>query len=116
MMSHKYSPHQIYPYFYQVLVDLVEYFGWSYITLIATRGDYGEDGAEETRRLAEDKGICASQTILLDASDNAIITYDSVITALLDNPDAKGKLYHLRQKRHFKTNVEFCPKGIQTYP
>ncbi|XP_072034349.1 metabotropic glutamate receptor 3-like [Amphiura filiformis] len=74
----------------EVLVDLVEYFGWSYFTLIATRGKYGIGGANETRRLAEEKGICASQTILLNDSENSRGTYDDVVTDLLGNPEAKG--------------------------
>lgn len=81
------------PFMQQVLADLAEFFGWSYMTLVATRGEYGEDGAEETRRLARDKGICTSDTILLDDSETDAFVYDNVITTLLSNFEAKGKIW-----------------------
>ena len=62
------------------------------MTLVATRGEYGECGANETRRLARDKGICTSDTVLLDDSETDDFVYDDVITTLLSNFEAKGKL------------------------
>ena len=42
----------------EALVDLIVYFGWSYISLLYYEGPYAENGAKQLEKYAKKKGIC----------------------------------------------------------
>ncbi|XP_054163872.1 metabotropic glutamate receptor 8-like [Oppia nitens] len=46
----------------QAMVDIVKLFNWSYVSTIATEGDYGEKGIEHFKILANREGICVAES------------------------------------------------------
>ncbi|XP_065657034.1 metabotropic glutamate receptor 3 [Hydra vulgaris] len=52
----------------KALLDLIDYFRWTYISLFASDDEYGRFGLEEVRKAATEKNICFSVEQLFGAS------------------------------------------------
>ncbi|XP_031783306.1 metabotropic glutamate receptor 1 isoform X1 [Nasonia vitripennis] len=65
----------------QLLVDLVRYFNWTYVSIVNTDENYGTSGIQAFRELAEKTGVCVARedSILTSADDAA---FDAVIQNL----------------------------------
>ena len=54
----------------QAIIDFVNEFGWTYVTIIHSNNAYGEPAINILRQLAEDRGICIDLDIGLDDDFN----------------------------------------------
>ncbi|XP_046415197.1 metabotropic glutamate receptor 1-like [Neodiprion fabricii] len=65
----------------QLLVDLVRYFNWTYVSIVNTDENYGQSGIAAFRELAERSGVCVARedAVLSTAEDAA---FDRVLTNL----------------------------------
>ena len=56
------------------LVDIIEYFGWTYVSLLYSEGSYGENAAKNIERLTRSRGIClgVSKRISSDPNDEEV--------------------------------------------
>lgn len=56
------------------IVDLIEYFGWTYVSLLYSEGSYGENAAKYIERLTRSREIClaVSKRLSSDYDDNDI--------------------------------------------
>ncbi|XP_011297984.1 metabotropic glutamate receptor 1 isoform X2 [Fopius arisanus] len=65
----------------QLLVDLVQYFNWTYVSIVNTDENYGQSGMQAFRELAERYGICvAREDSVLSNAEDAV--FDGVLTNL----------------------------------
>src|ERR1700712_4984076 len=46
----------------QAMVDIIKLFNWTYVSTIASEGDYGEKGIEHFKILANKEGICIAES------------------------------------------------------
>ena len=44
------------------MVDIIKLFNWTYVSTIASEGDYGEKGIEHFKILANKEGICIAES------------------------------------------------------
>ncbi|KAK2716169.1 hypothetical protein QYM36_010670, partial [Artemia franciscana] len=72
----------------QVMLDIVKYFNWTYISIVNTDVNYGQKGIDVFRELAEGNKICIAEeeNIAFHADNEA---YDEVIRKLLEEPNAR---------------------------
>ncbi|XP_048507154.1 metabotropic glutamate receptor 1-like [Athalia rosae] len=65
----------------QLLVDLVRYFNWTYVSIVNTDENYGQSGIQAFRELAERSGVCVARedAVLSTAEDAA---FDGVLSNL----------------------------------
>ena len=68
----KYFFRTVPPDLYQAkaFVDIVKYFGWTSVFGINSKGNYGEKGMEEFKKLARKAGICVVSTETVTGNDN----------------------------------------------
>ncbi|XP_066156356.1 metabotropic glutamate receptor 5-like isoform X2 [Euwallacea fornicatus] len=71
----------------QVMLDVVRYFGWSYVSVVNTDENYGQSGIQAFRELAEEAGVCIAQedSVLSNAADEV---FDKVALNLRQDPNA----------------------------
>ncbi|KAK8378655.1 hypothetical protein O3P69_009385 [Scylla paramamosain] len=72
----------------QVLVDIVRYYNWTYVSTVYTIGNYGQSGMSAFKKLAEENNVCPAkeESVRSDADEEA---YDSVIRSLMEDQRAK---------------------------
>ena len=88
-----------YPYFMRLvppdafqaiaILDVVEYFQWTYVSLLYTEGSYGENAAKQVERLVKRRGICLAVSKRLSLVDTDVDEMDSTIQSILQHPYAK---------------------------
>uniref|UniRef100_A0A4W3GH12 Metabotropic glutamate receptor 2 n=1 Tax=Callorhinchus milii TaxID=7868 RepID=A0A4W3GH12_CALMI len=78
------------PDFYQAkaMSDILRFFNWTYVSTVASEGDYGETGIEAFEYEARSRNICIATSEKVGRSMNKK-TYDAVIRALMQKPNAK---------------------------
>ncbi|XP_067907482.1 glutamate receptor, metabotropic 2a [Heterodontus francisci] len=78
------------PDFYQAkaMSDILRFFNWTYVSTVASEGDYGETGIEAFEQEARSRNICIATSEKVGRSMNQK-TYDGVIKALMQKPNAK---------------------------
>ncbi|XP_043266635.1 metabotropic glutamate receptor 1-like [Venturia canescens] len=65
----------------QLLVDLVQYFNWTYVSIVNTDENYGQSGMQAFRELAERNGVCvAREDAVLSTAEESV--FDGVLTNL----------------------------------
>ena len=81
----------------KALVDIVQEFNWTYVSIVHSEGEYGESGIDFFKHEAKAKNICiaASKEISLRATN---ATYDEVIKELLGKPEAKVVIVFVRSE------------------
>ena len=81
----------------KALVDIVQEFNWTYVSIVHSEGEYGESGIDFFKHEAKAKNICiaASKEISLRATN---ATYDDVIKELLDKPEARVVIVFVRSE------------------
>uniref|UniRef100_UPI00398F3608 metabotropic glutamate receptor 2 n=1 Tax=Pristiophorus japonicus TaxID=55135 RepID=UPI00398F3608 len=78
------------PDFYQAkaMSDILRFFNWTYVSTVASEGDYGETGIEAFEQEARYRNICIATSEKVGRSMNQR-TYNGVIKALMQKPNAK---------------------------
>ncbi|XP_070557632.1 metabotropic glutamate receptor 6-like [Ptychodera flava] len=73
----------------QTMIDVVQSFGWQYVSTVASQGNYGEGGVEAFMQLAKETGICIarSEKIYMDSLDSA---FDRIVQYLYEKTQARG--------------------------
>jgi ABC-type branched-subunit amino acid transport system substrate-binding protein len=72
----------------QAIVDIIKLFNWTYVSTIASEGDYGEKGIEHFKILAGREGICIAESAKI--SRNAKSTdFSRIIDQLSNKPNAR---------------------------
>ncbi|KAA0189018.1 hypothetical protein HAZT_HAZT005164 [Hyalella azteca] len=71
----------------QVMVDIVHYYNWTYVSTVYTDGNYGQSGMTAFKELAEESNICIAEEeeVLSNAEDHA---FDDVIKNLMEAEQA----------------------------
>ncbi|XP_064199179.1 metabotropic glutamate receptor 3 [Anguilla rostrata] len=85
------------PDFYQAkaMAEILRFFNWTYVSTVASEGDYGETGIEAFEQEARLRNICISTSEKVGRS-NAKKSYDAVIRQLLLKPNAKVAVLFMR--------------------
>ncbi|KAL1491781.1 hypothetical protein ABEB36_012327 [Hypothenemus hampei] len=69
------------------MLDIVRYFGWSYVSVVNTDENYGQSGIQAFRELAKDVEVCiAREDSVLSNAANEV--FDKVILNLKQDPNA----------------------------
>uniref|UniRef100_A0A669R0J8 Glutamate metabotropic receptor 2 n=1 Tax=Phasianus colchicus TaxID=9054 RepID=A0A669R0J8_PHACC len=78
------------PDFYQAkaMSEILRFFNWTYVSTVASEGDYGETGIEAFEQEARMRNICIATSEKVGRSMNKK-TYDGVVRALLQKPNAR---------------------------
>ncbi|KAI1283198.1 Metabotropic glutamate receptor 4 [Halotydeus destructor] len=73
----------------RAMVDIIKTFNWSYVSTVASEGDYGEKGIEYFKMMAAQEGICIAESAKI--SRNAkMADFDRIIDILSSKPNARG--------------------------
>lgn len=77
------------------LVDLVQIFNWSYVSLVTSEGQYGDSGMNAFVREAKKRSICiaANEKVPQNADGNY---FKSILHNLRTKPNARGVVLFLR--------------------
>lgn len=77
------------------LVDLVQMFNWSYVSLVTSEGQYGDSGLNAFTREAKKRSICIamSEKVPQNADANS---FQAIVLNLHSKPGAKGVVLFLR--------------------
>ena len=73
----------------RVIVDLLVHYNWTYISLINSEGDYGENGAKAVYRLAIERGLCVAMTHSIYRA-RGVTEFDDVARLLAANGKARA--------------------------
>ncbi|KAM6474534.1 metabotropic glutamate receptor 2 isoform 1-T1 [Liasis olivaceus] len=78
------------PDFYQAkaMSEILRFFNWTYVSTVASEGDYGETGIEAFEQQARARNICIATSEKVGRSMNKK-TFDGVIKALMQKPSAR---------------------------
>uniref|UniRef100_A0A674KAY8 Glutamate metabotropic receptor 2 n=1 Tax=Terrapene triunguis TaxID=2587831 RepID=A0A674KAY8_9SAUR len=78
------------PDFYQAkaMAEILRFFNWTYVSTVASEGDYGETGIEAFEMEARARNICIATSEKVGRSMNKK-TFEGVIKALLQKPSAR---------------------------
>lgn len=73
----------------QAMLELLKLFNWTYVSTVASEGDYGEKGIEHFKTLAMANGVCVaeSQKISRNAKRK---DFDRIIDILASKPNARA--------------------------
>ncbi|XP_048526534.1 metabotropic glutamate receptor 1 [Dendroctonus ponderosae] len=71
----------------QVILDIVRFFGWSYVSAVNTDENYGQSGIQAFRELADEADVCIARedSVLSNAADEV---FDKVILNLRQDLNA----------------------------
>ncbi|XP_056137130.1 metabotropic glutamate receptor 3 [Lampris incognitus] len=85
------------PDFYQAkaMAEILRLFNWTYVSTVASEGDYGETGIEAFEQEARMRNICIATSEKVGRS-NAKKSYEAVIRQLLQKPNARVAVLFLR--------------------
>ncbi|XP_072257847.1 metabotropic glutamate receptor 3 [Pyxicephalus adspersus] len=85
------------PDFYQAkaMAEILRFFNWTYVSTVASEGDYGETGIEAFEQEARLRNICIATSEKVGRS-NIKKSYDSAIRELLQKPNAKVVVLFMR--------------------
>ncbi|CAH2275658.1 metabotropic glutamate receptor 3, partial [Pelobates cultripes] len=85
------------PDFYQAkaMAEILRYFNWTYVSTVASEGDYGETGIEAFEQEARLRNICIATSEKVGRS-NIKKSYDNAIRELLQKPNARVVVLFMR--------------------
>ncbi|XP_070568438.1 metabotropic glutamate receptor 3-like [Ptychodera flava] len=72
----------------QTMIDLMEFFDWSFVSLVHSDDNYGKNGQKELKAEAEAAGICIAESLEVSAFMTAD-DYDDIVQTLLRSPKAR---------------------------
>lgn len=79
----------------RAMVDIVQHFNWTYVSTVASEGDYGESGIDAFTKEARARNICMAATEKIPHSSTPQ-TFDAVIASLRKKPNARVIILFLR--------------------
>uniref|UniRef100_T1L4Q2 G-protein coupled receptors family 3 profile domain-containing protein n=1 Tax=Tetranychus urticae TaxID=32264 RepID=T1L4Q2_TETUR len=81
----------------RALVDFIEHFNWTYVSLISSEGQYGESGSSAFRTHARMRNICFAiqEKVVQSANDTE---YDRIIESLKRKSTARAVVLFLRME------------------
>ncbi|XP_060600665.1 metabotropic glutamate receptor 3-like isoform X2 [Ruditapes philippinarum] len=84
---------------YQALaiVDIVQFFNWTYVSTVASEGEYGVSGIEFFQKEARSRNICLAETLKI-SSNPTHEEYNQIIEKLLKKTNAKVVILFLREE------------------
>ncbi|KAF6726107.1 Metabotropic glutamate receptor 3 [Oryzias melastigma] len=87
------------PDFYQAkaMAEILRYFNWTYVSTVASEGDYGETGIDAFQQEARTRQICIATSAKVSRSMNRQ-GYENVIRALQQKSNAKVVLLFTRSE------------------
>ena len=113
----------------RALVDIVALFNWTYVSTVASEGNYGESGIGEFEREATARNICiaASETVPYNAKK---VTFDTImnnlqkkknakVIVLFTNVDDAGSMLAAAKRANFSYEFIWLASdgwGVQTKP
>ena len=72
----------------EAIMDIIDHFNWTYISLLYSEGSYGENGGKQIEKQAEAKGVCIAYSKKIPSlSDEE--TFQGIITDLKENYKAR---------------------------
>ncbi|XP_053575730.1 metabotropic glutamate receptor 3 [Bombina bombina] len=85
------------PDFYQAkaMAEILRFFNWTYVSTVASEGDYGETGIEAFEQEARLRNICIATSEKVGRS-NFKKSYDNAIRELLQKPNARVVVLFMR--------------------
>uniref|UniRef100_A0A8C5PLC4 Metabotropic glutamate receptor 3 n=1 Tax=Leptobrachium leishanense TaxID=445787 RepID=A0A8C5PLC4_9ANUR len=85
------------PDFYQAkaMAEILRFFNWTYVSTVASEGDYGETGIEAFEQEARLRNICIATSEKV-ARSNIKKSYDNAIRELLQKPNARVVVLFMR--------------------
>ncbi|KAJ8259609.1 hypothetical protein GJAV_G00171390, partial [Gymnothorax javanicus] len=73
----------------QAMLDIVKALGWTYVSTVASEGNYGESGVDAfIQRSREEDGICIAQSVKIPREPKPR-EFDGVVRRLSENPNAR---------------------------
>ncbi|XP_038871329.1 metabotropic glutamate receptor 2-like [Salvelinus namaycush] len=87
------------PDFYQAkaIAEILRYFNWTYVSTVASEGDYGETGIDAFQQEARARQICIATSAKVSRSMNRF-SYDQVIRSLQQKSNAKVVILFTRSE------------------
>ncbi|XP_074644178.1 metabotropic glutamate receptor 3-like isoform X2 [Tubulanus polymorphus] len=79
----------------KAMVDIVEHFNWTYVSTVASDGDYGEPGIDSFTAEARARNICIAIQVKIPANSKDS-TFDNIIHELQRKPNAKVVILFIR--------------------
>ncbi|XP_062584949.1 metabotropic glutamate receptor-like isoform X1 [Saccostrea cucullata] len=79
----------------KAIVDIVEYFNWTYVSTVASEGDYGQSGIDEFKEKAKARNVCIAESIKILSNSNPS-TFDDAIIKLKAKENARIVVLFLR--------------------
>lgn len=77
------------------LVDLVQMFNWSYVSLVTSEGQYGDSGLNAFTREAKKRSICIAMSEKVPQNGDRY-AFQSIVWNLHSKPGARGVVLFLR--------------------
>ncbi|XP_071959952.1 metabotropic glutamate receptor 8-like [Antedon mediterranea] len=71
----------------QAIVDVIKRLGWSYVSTVASSGNYGKNGVDAFINQTRNEDICVSRSEIIESQTEA--TYERVVKYLADDPKAR---------------------------
>ncbi|XP_036441398.1 metabotropic glutamate receptor 3 [Colossoma macropomum] len=86
------------PDFYQAkaMAEILRAFNWTYVSTVASEGDYGETGIEAFEQEARMRNICIATSEKVGRSNAKRSSYEAVVRQLLQKPTARVVVLFLR--------------------
>ena len=79
------------------MVDIVKKFNWTYVSTVASDGEYGVPGIEYFQTEAKTRNICLAETLKV-SSNPSTEEYDKIIEKLLGKSNARVVILFLREE------------------
>ena len=79
----------------KAMADIVQLFNWTYVSTVASEGDYGQSGIEFFQNEARARNICISTSIKIVSNSN-MATFDNAIKELYSKESAYVVVLFLR--------------------
>ncbi|KAK2140109.1 hypothetical protein LSH36_1480g00012 [Paralvinella palmiformis] len=76
------------------IVDVIEFFGWSYVSLLYSEGSFGENAAKHVERLTRSHGVCLAVSKRL-AADYDQAEIDRIVLGIRANQHAPVVIFFL---------------------
>ncbi|EDO33505.1 predicted protein, partial [Nematostella vectensis] len=97
----------------QAMVDLAEYFNWSYIAAIAEDNAYGRSGIEYFRKQLDNRGICLSIEDYFPVGKNETIAkIQKIVKTLKELPKVEVVVLYCTKKRAAAVIEEAVKQGL----
>ncbi|XP_036387544.1 glutamate receptor, metabotropic 2a [Megalops cyprinoides] len=87
------------PDFYQAkaMAEILRYFNWTYVSTVASEGDYGETGIDAFQQEARARQICIATSAKVSRSMSRL-SYEAVIRSLLQKSNARVVILFTRSE------------------